>query len=67
MDDYRGAVRVEQWKLTAGLMLYDAQSSLRNAWWMSAFPGLGIFLVVLSLNLFGDAMNDALSPKSRDQ
>jgi len=29
------------------------------------FPGLGIFFVVLSLNLLGDAINDTLSPRSR--
>jgi peptide/nickel transport system permease protein len=50
-----------------GLMLYEAQPSLRDAWWLSVFPGLGIFLVVLSLNLFGDAVNDALSPKTRSR
>lgn len=50
-----------------GVMLYEAQPSLRNAWWMSVFPGLGIFLVVLSLNLVGDAINDALSPRAHDR
>ncbi|HZP78517.1 MAG TPA: ABC transporter permease [Pseudolabrys sp.] len=48
-----------------GVMLYEAQPALRTAWWMSVFPGLGIFFVVLSLNLLGDAINDTLSPRSR--
>lgn len=46
-----------------GAMLNDAQQYLRSAWWMSAFPGLGIALTVLSFNLLGDALNDALRPR----
>lgn len=46
-----------------GAMLNDAQQYLRTAWWMSAFPGLGIALTVLSFNLLGDALNDALNPR----
>lgn len=38
-----------------GLMLYEAQSYLRNAWWLSAFPGLGIFLAVMTFNKIGRA------------
>lgn len=47
-----------------GAMLNDAQQYLRSAWWMSAFPGLGIALTVLSFNLLGDALNDALNPRA---
>lgn len=46
-----------------GAMLNDAQQYLRSAWWMSAFPGLAIALTVLSFNLLGDALNDALNPR----
>ena len=49
-----------------GLMLYQAQPVLRDAWWMAVFPGLGIFLSVLSLNLVGDALNDSLNPRLRE-
>jgi peptide/nickel transport system permease protein len=49
-----------------GLMLYQAQPVLRNAWWMAVFPGLGIFLGVLSLNLVGDTLNDSLNPRLRE-
>ena len=49
-----------------GLMLYQAQSSLTSAWWMALFPGLGIFLSVLTLNLVGDHLNDVLNPKYQD-
>lgn len=46
-----------------GSMLNDAQQYLRTAWWMSAFPGIAIALTVLSFNLLGDALNDALRPR----
>lgn len=46
-----------------GAMLNDAQQYLRSAWWMSAFPGLAIAITVLSFNLLGDALNDALNPR----
>jgi peptide/nickel transport system permease protein len=49
-----------------GTMLYAAQKALNNAWWMSVFPGLGIFLSVLSLNIVGDGLNDVLNPRSED-
>lgn len=45
-----------------GGMLNDAQQYLRSAWWMSAFPGAAIALTVLSFNLLGDALNEALHP-----
>lgn len=47
-----------------GGMLNDAQQYLRSAWWMSAFPGLAIALTVWAFNLLGDALNDALNPRS---
>jgi peptide/nickel transport system permease protein len=49
-----------------GMMLYQAQQFLDRAWWMSLFPGLGIFLSVLALNLVGDGLNDVLNPRSQD-
>lgn len=49
-----------------GLMLLDAQGFIPvGAWWMSLFPGLAIFLTVMSLNLVGDGLRDALDPKQR--
>ncbi len=48
-----------------GYMLNNAQSFLRHAWWMAVFPGVAIFLCVLSINLMGDGMNDALNPRLR--
>jgi peptide/nickel transport system permease protein len=48
-----------------GSMLNAAQRFLTNAPWMAIWPGLAIFLVVLSLNLVGDGLRDALDPKAR--
>jgi peptide/nickel transport system permease protein len=33
-------------------------------WWIGTFPGLAIFTVVLAFNFLGDALRDALDPKS---
>jgi len=46
-----------------GRMLQNAQMFLRRAWWLSVFPGCAIFLTVLSMNLIGDGLNDALNPR----
>ena len=48
-----------------GSMLNSAQRFLINAPWMAVWPGLAIFLVVLSLNLVGDGLRDALDPRER--
>jgi peptide/nickel transport system permease protein len=48
-----------------GSMLNAAQRFLTNAPWMAIWPGLAIFLVVLSLNLVGDGLRDALDPRAR--
>jgi len=48
-----------------GLMLRNSREFLRQAWWMPTFPGLAIFVTVLSLNLVGDGLNDALNPRLR--
>ncbi|MCC7367894.1 MAG: ABC transporter permease [Chloroflexi bacterium] len=49
-----------------GGMLNQAQQYLRQAWWMSLFPGLAISLVVLAFNIIGDGLNDALNPRLRE-
>jgi peptide/nickel transport system permease protein len=46
-----------------GSMLNSAQRFLTNAPWMALWPGLAIFLVVLSFNLVGDGLRDALDPR----
>jgi peptide/nickel transport system permease protein len=46
-----------------GSMLNTAQRFLTQAPWMAIFPGVAIFVTVLSFNLFGDGLRDALDPK----
>jgi peptide/nickel transport system permease protein len=46
-----------------GSMLNSAQRFLINAPWMAVWPGLAIFLTVLSFNLVGDGLRDALNPR----
>ena len=48
-----------------GSMLNAAQRFLVTAPWMAIWPGLAIFLTVLSFNLVGDGLRDALDPRSR--
>ena len=47
-----------------GGMVLDAKEVLVSAPWASIFPGLAIVLTVLSANLFGDALRDAVDPRS---
>lgn len=46
-----------------GYMIGAARTVIRQAWWLSFFPGLAILLTVLALNLVGEGLDDALNPK----
>ncbi|MEP6655811.1 MAG: ABC transporter permease [Betaproteobacteria bacterium] len=48
-----------------GSMLNTAKNYVDNAPWMAVWPGLSIFLLVLSFNLLGDGLRDALDPRHR--
>ncbi len=48
-----------------GAMLSLGRQYLQRAWWVTVFPGLAIMLTVLSVNMVGDALRDALDPKLR--
>ena len=48
-----------------GRMLSEGRDYLREAWWISTFPGLGIMLTVLAMNLLGDGLRDVLDPRLR--
>jgi len=48
-----------------GRMLQESRQLWREAWWTAVFPGLALSIAVLSFNLFGDAVRDALDPKLR--
>jgi peptide/nickel transport system permease protein len=46
-----------------GSMLNTAKNYVENAPWMAVWPGLSIFMLVLSFNLLGDGLRDALDPR----
>ena len=48
-----------------GSMLNTAKNYVDNAPWMAIWPGASIFLLVLSFNLLGDGLRDALDPRQR--
>jgi len=48
-----------------GVMVADGRALIASAWWVSMFPGVAILLVVLSVNLVGDAIRDRLDPRLR--
>ena len=50
-----------------GKLLNDSRNYLRAAPWMSIAPGIAVLITVLSINLLGDGLNDALNPKFRER
>ena len=48
-----------------GSMLSDGQQYISTAWWLTTFPGLALFLLVLSVNMLGDVVRDRLDPSER--
>lgn len=50
---------------TWGYQLSSALIFMREAWWMTLFPGLGIFLTTFNIHIIGDAINDVLNPRLR--
>ncbi len=56
-----GDANIASW----GRLVGEGRSLIRSAWYICAVPGIAIMLAVLSLNLFGDGLNDALNPKLR--
>jgi peptide/nickel transport system permease protein len=49
-----------------GNILTDGKDNIDIAWWLSLFPGLAIFLTVLSYNLLGEGIRDSLDPRLRE-
>ena len=47
-----------------GSVLAEGQGYFLTAWWIATFPGLCLFLVVLSVNVLGDQLRDRLDPRS---
>ena len=53
--------------VTWGLMIGNNRGNLLTAWWTVTFPGLAIFVTVLSISLIGDGLQDAFNPKLRNR
>ncbi|MCL2892975.1 ABC transporter permease [Brenneria tiliae] len=52
-------------RVSWGSMIGAGRESLRTEWFLTVLPGTVLVLTVLSLNLVGDALNDALNPRLR--
>jgi peptide/nickel transport system permease protein len=48
-----------------GSMLAEGRDQLTQAWWIAAFPGVAITVVVLLVNLLGDSLRSRFDPKKR--
>ena len=48
-----------------GLMVASGRPYFMDYWWISALPGLAIFVVVLGYNLMGDGLRDVIDPRIR--
>lgn len=46
-----------------GAMLSDGRDYLRGQWWIATFPGIAIFITVLSMNLVGDGLREVFDPR----
>ena len=46
-----------------GLMISEGRSSVLTYWWISTFPGLAMFTIVVAFNLLGDALRDVFDPR----
>jgi peptide/nickel transport system permease protein len=46
-----------------GNMLREGRRYMREAWWVTAFPGLFIFITAMSFNMVGDSLRDAFDPR----
>ena len=48
-----------------GVMISEGRGLVRQAWWVSTFPGLAMFMTVMGFNLLGDGLRDIFDPKMR--
>ncbi len=44
-------------------MVAEGRDQLPDAWWLTTFPGLAIFVTVIGFNLLGDGLNDLLGAR----
>jgi peptide/nickel transport system permease protein len=46
-------------------MISEGREYIATSWWVSAFPGIAILITVMSVNMVGDWLRDALDPRQR--
>ncbi len=46
-----------------GTLLSEGREFMRHAWWLMVFPGMALFLTVVSINLLGDHLREVLDPR----
>lgn len=51
---------------TWGRMLAEGRIYIGDAWWLATLPGIAIMCTILSINLLGDGLRDALDPRLRN-
>jgi len=54
-------------RVSWGSLIGSGRDMLRTAWYLTAIPGSAIIVAVLSLNLVGDGLNEALNPRLRSR
>jgi peptide/nickel transport system permease protein len=52
-------------RATWGNILNEGKDAIELAWWLSVYPGMAILITVLSYNLLGEGIRDALDPRLR--
>ncbi len=53
-------------RISWGSMIGDGRQSLQNAWYLAVIPGAALAVTILALNLLGDALNDLLNPRRKE-
>jgi len=46
-----------------GLMISEGRTFILDQWWISTYPGIAIFIIVLAFNLLGDTLRDIFDPR----
>ena len=46
-----------------GLMISEGRTFILDQWWISTYPGISIFIIVLAFNLLGDTLRDIFDPR----
>jgi peptide/nickel transport system permease protein len=49
-----------------GVMISEGRDYIMSHWWISTWPGLAIFTVVMGFNLLGDGLRDLLDPRLKE-